>query len=102
MVVQDIICVSSFEFLLKPREVFVWNTIHLQEHVLHHEDDLTVLWLFVVPNKVTLFHQRNQVLRSLVTADLLRGLLQLEFLHGFESVISGKEDIAHFEVLWLG
>lgn len=102
MVVLEVMNMSSSESLLKPRKVLIWNTMHIQEHMLHHEDDLTILRLFVVPNGVAFFHQRNEVLRSRVLADLLGGRLLLEFLHRLVGVLSLKESVTHFEVLWLG
>ena len=101
MIVLEVIDGSSHETLLEPGVVSIGNTIHIEEYLLHHEDDFTILWLLVVANGVTFFHQGNKVLRSLVFADLGWGLLQLELLHRDVGVLCRKENVAHFEVLWL-
>ena len=93
---------SSDKTSLKPCEVFVWDTIHVQQLVLHHEDDPTILGLFVIPNGVTFFHQRDQEPRSLVLTDVFGGCLLLELCHSRVWVTSINENVAHFEVNWLG
>ena len=40
---------STNKVNVEPCEVFVWDTIYFHELELHHEDDLAILWLFVIP-----------------------------------------------------
>lgn len=93
---------SSDKTLLEPGEITIGDTVHIQEYFLQHEDDLTILRLLIVANRIGLLHERYEILRSLVFAYLLRCFLHLELLHHVIWVLRSKEKIAHLKVFWLG
>ena len=67
--------------MLEPCVVLVWNTAHFDEHVLHHEDDLSVLGLLVIADGVRFLQQRDQVHTLLVIAHLSRCFSKFVLFH---------------------
>ena len=88
--------------MLEPGVVFVWDAVHFEEHVLHHENDPSILWLLVIANGVRLLQQRNQVRAPLVIANLSRRFFKFVLLHRKVRVVGIQENIAHLKFHRLG